>query len=111
MQRQGVEIGVQVPANTIGTDQHDRAQGVQGGGTNGVGVGSRRRARRGATLIRALAQHARAVPCPARPADLGADRVDLILQAIEMAPPTVVDQTRIIQIARVEFGNKRRVRA
>ena len=56
-QAQGIEIGRQVAAHPVGADHHDRAQGIQGGGADGLWGPRRARSTILAPILASTAGH------------------------------------------------------
>ena len=129
LKAQRVESGLEMAADAVDADQHQCAQAIQRGGAQLVLVECRRRGRgavqrrmavglgggRGGGAVglggRLLADDGGGVRRPARPAQFVQHFSRVVVQLGEEAVPAWVDGLWVFEIAGIQLGNERGVRA
>ncbi len=122
-QAERIEVGREMAADTIGADQQERARCVVCRGADlFIGAAGQRHGRALAGVdvaVRSGARHLgvghvddpRTVGRPGRAAHLGQHVTPLLGQRLEEGSPVGIDPARIIEEARVEFLDERRIGA
>ena len=120
-QAQRIEVGLEMAADTVGADQHQRLGGVVGGGADlGLALAGQCRRRCGTVALHVPVggsrrfrhvDDARAVGRPRGAAHLSEHAVPVLGQRLEEGPPLGVDPARVALVARVQFLDEGRIGA